>query len=120
MTHAAVGAILTTVAGLVAWWFGGDIAAQGAVAAGVVATVVETAAVSLLRPALDPPFETLLKRWAYGLGLRVGGVALVGVAVLVWPERFPVLPTALAFIAVLIPLLFGEMRLVVTRLRTTR
>lgn len=45
---------------------------------------------------------------------------MVGVAVLVWPERFPVLPTALAFIAVLIPLLFGEMRLVVTRLRTTR
>jgi hypothetical protein len=120
VTHAVVGVVLTAVAGLVAWWLGGGIAAQGAVVAGLVATVVETAAVSLLRPALEPPFLKLLKRWAYGLGLRVGGVALVGVAVLVWPERFPVLPTALAFIGVLIPLLLGEMRLVVTRLRKTR
>jgi len=120
VTHAVVGLVLTTASGLVVWRLGGSIAAQGAVAAGVLATVVETVAVSLLRPALVPPFERLLKRWAYGLGLRVGGVAAVGVAVLVWPERFPVLPTALGFVAVLIPLLFGEMRLVVTRLRTTR
>jgi hypothetical protein len=42
----------------------------------------------------------------------------VGVAVVQWPERFPPLPTALGFVAVLIPLLFGEMGMVVTRLRT--
>ena len=120
MSHAILGFILTVASGAVAWRLGGGIAAQGAVAAGALATVVETAAVSLLRPALVSPFEKLLKRWAYGLGLRVGAVAAVGAAVLFLPERFPVLPTALGFVAVLIPLLFGEMRLVITSLRMKR
>jgi ABC-type Co2+ transport system permease subunit len=104
---------------LAAWWWGRS-GALAAGAAGLLATGVETVAVSALRPALEPPFERLLKRWAVGLALRLAGVAGVGIAVLRWPERFPVLPTALGFLMVLLPLLFGEMRLVVTKLRTTR
>jgi hypothetical protein len=86
----------------------------------VLATGIELVAVRLLVPALAPPFERLVRRWAYGLGLRLGGVGLVGLAVVQWPARFAPLPTALGFVVVLIPLLFGEMRMVVTRLRTTR
>jgi hypothetical protein len=39
-------------------------------------------------------------------------VVLVGVAVTLDPERFPPLPTAFAFLGVLVPLLFLEVRLV--------
>jgi hypothetical protein len=34
--------------------------------------------------------------------------------------RFPLVPTAVGFLVVLLPLMVGEMRLVWTRLRTTR
>jgi hypothetical protein len=116
----AVGLGLTAVVGAVCWWLGGTRAAVAGVMAGSLAVGIETAAVRLLTPALVPPFERLAKRWAYGLGLRLAGVGLVGVAVVGWPARFPPLPTALGFVAVLIPLLFGEMHLVVARLRATR
>jgi hypothetical protein len=112
--------MLTAVAmALAAWWWGGDSAAAAG-AAGVLAAAAEGAAVTALRPALVPPFDRLLQRWAVGLALRVGALVAVAVAVLRWPGWFPVLPTALGFLVVLMPLLFGEMRLVVTRLRTTR
>jgi hypothetical protein len=118
MKHLAAGLLLSAVAAVLAdWWWGGGAAAA---AGGLLATAAETAAVTVLRPALEPPFERLLKRWSVGLGLRVGAVTLVGVAVLRWRDWFPVLPTVTGFLLVLIPLLLGEMRLVVTRLRTTR
>jgi hypothetical protein len=120
MRQAVLGLILTAVVGAVSWQLGGEPAAVAALAAGVLATGIETLALRLLVPALVPPFERLVKRWAYGLALRLGGVGLVGMAVVRWPAQFPPLPTALGFVAVLIPLLFGEMRLVVTRLRTAR
>ena len=120
MRQAALGVTLTAAASAVSWWLGGVAAAVATLAAGILATGIETVALRLLLPALEPPFERLVKRWAYGLGLRLGGVGLVGVAVVRWPAQFPPLPTALGFVAVLIPLLFGEMRLVVTRLRTAR
>lgn len=120
MKHLAAGLLLSVSAvALAGWWWGRD-AAVVAGAAGLLAAAAETAAVTVLRPALAPPFDRLLKRWVVGLGLRIGAVAAVGVAVLRWPTRFPVLPAALGFLMVLMPLLFGEMRLVVTKLRTTR
>jgi hypothetical protein len=118
--QAAAGLVLTAGVGAVCWWLGGRSAALAGGAAGLAATAIEVTALRLLTPALVPPFGRLIRRWAYGLGLRLGGVGLVGLAVLRWPVRFPPLPTALGFVAVLIPLLFGEMRMVVTRLRTTR
>ena len=120
MRPVALGLALTAVVSAVSWWLGGTPAAVAATSAGVLAVGIETVALLLLTPALVPPFERLVKRWAYGLGLRRAGVGLVGVAVVGWPARFPPLPTALGFVAVLIPLLFGEMHLVVTRLRATR
>jgi len=118
--HFAAGLLLTaTATALAGWWWGRD-AAVVAGAAGLLAAAAETVAVIALRPALVPPFEHLLERWAVGLGLRIGAVVAVGVAVLRWPARVPVLPAALGFLMVLLPLLFGEMRLVVTKLRTTR
>lgn len=120
MRHLGAGLLLTVVVALLAGrLWGRDAAVAGAIA-GVLAAGIESGAVTLLRRALDPPFERLLKRWALGLGLRLGGLALVVGAVVLWPRRFPVLPTAVGFVAVLIPLMLGEMWLVWTKLRTTR
>lgn len=120
MKQAVAGLVLAAVVGAVGWWRGGAPAALGGLSAGLLATAIEVTALRLLAPALVPPYERLLKRWAMGLGLRLGGLAAVVAAVLAWPGRFPVLPTALGFMAVLIPLLLGEMWVVATKLRTTR
>jgi hypothetical protein len=44
------------------------------------------------------------------MGLRLGGVVLLMVAVVVRRDLFDPLPTALGFLGVLIPLLFFEAR----------
>jgi hypothetical protein len=120
MKSALMGLLLTVAIAGGAWWLGGASAGRAAALAGLVAAAIETAAVSLLAPTLEPPFDRALKRWAYGLALRMTGAGAVGVAVL-WQRRFfPPLPTVIGFLGVLLPLLVGEMRLVVTKLRATR
>lgn len=120
MRHLGVGLLLTVVVALLAGRLWGPDAAVAGAIAGLLAAAIESGAVTLLRRALDPPFERLLQRWALGLGLRLGGLGLVVGAVVLWPRRFPVLPTAVGFVAVLLPLMLGEMWLVWTKLRTTR
>lgn len=120
MKHLAVGLLLAGSVAAIAWRGWGAEAAVGAGLAGLLAAAIESAAVSLLRRALQPPFERLFKRWAMGLALRLGGLLLVVGAVLRWPGHFPPVPTAIGFLAVLIPLLLGEMWLVWTNLRTKR
>jgi len=116
----AFGLVLTAAVGAVGWWRGGETAAVGGLAAGLLATAIEATALRVLTPALVPPFERLMKRWAIGFGLRLAGLATVVTAVVLRPGWFPALPTALGFMAVLIPLLLGEMWVVSRNLRTTR
>ncbi|MDH3498108.1 MAG: hypothetical protein OER21_15230 [Gemmatimonadota bacterium] len=117
MTHALLGLALT--AGLTGFAFAvwGSGHALAAMAAGVLATGLETGALALLTPALVPPYTKLVARWALGLGLRLLGVALVAVAVLRFREQFPPLATAIGFLGVLIPLLFDEVRILLGRMR---
>ncbi len=117
MKHALLGAMLTAGLAAVAWSVWGGAAGLAALAAGALATALETGALALLTPGLVPPYEKLLKRWAMGLGLRVLGVALVGVGVVRFREQFPPLPTAIGFLGVLIPLLFHEVRILLGRMR---
>ncbi|HEV8456325.1 MAG TPA: hypothetical protein VGQ24_15605 [Gemmatimonadales bacterium] len=89
---------------------------QGALLPGLVfgltATAIQVIAVALVRPAFDGETVRLLKRWGLGMLLRVLGVALVATAVTLDRALFPPLPTAFAFLGVLVPLLFMEVRLV--------
>jgi hypothetical protein len=82
-----------------------------AVVFGLLATAIQLAAGALVRPVLDAPNRNLLRRWGYGMGLRLGGVILFAVLVALWRDVFLPLPTAIGFLGVLMPLLFMEIRL---------
>jgi len=77
---------------------------------GALATAIQVAASALLRRAAGQPFERLLKAWGLGMGLRMLGVTLFLLAVVADRVHFPPLPTALAFVGVLIPLMFSDLR----------
>jgi hypothetical protein len=79
---------------------------------GLIATTIQTVSVALVRPVFNGETVRLLKRWGWGMLLRGLGVALVAVAVTLDRTLFPPLPTAFAFLGVLVPLLFLEVRLV--------
>jgi hypothetical protein len=79
---------------------------------GLLATGIQVASVALVRPVFGGETVRLLKRWGMGMLLRILGVALVAAAVTIDSALFPPLPTAFAFLGVLVPMLFLEIRLV--------
>jgi hypothetical protein len=79
---------------------------------GLMATAIQVISVELVRPAFAGETTRLLKRWGWGMLLRLLGVALVAILVTLDQAHFPPLPTALGFLGVLVPLLFLEVRLV--------
>jgi hypothetical protein len=107
---AAAGLGLTVLVTALAWlvWGEGAIFASGIF--GLLATLVQTAAVLIVRPVWKASFDRFAVRWLAGIGLRLLGVAAIVLAVLVGPDQFPPLPTAFAYLGVLIPLLFTETR----------
>ena len=111
MKVAALGLVLTAgVSGIVvALWGSGALVAS--IGFGLLATVIQVAAHALVRPAVAGPFKDLLRRWGYGMALRVGGIVFFGVAVWARQDVFLPLPSALGFLGVLVPLLFTEIRL---------
>jgi hypothetical protein len=105
-----MGLVLTAVvSGLLVLAFGRAVA-PAALLFGGIATAIQVAASTLLQRAFGQPFERLLKAWGLGMGLRMFGVMLFLVAVLADRVLFPPLPTALAFVGVLIPLMFSDLR----------
>jgi hypothetical protein len=79
---------------------------------GFLATTIQTAATWKLKPVLGRPFVELIRGWALGMGLRLAGVVLIAVAVTLDRHMFPPLAAAIAYLGVLIPLLFGEIYLI--------
>ncbi|HEU4682358.1 MAG TPA: hypothetical protein VFS51_11455 [Gemmatimonadales bacterium] len=112
MKGLALGGLLTVlVSGLLVLAWGQEALLPGLVF-GLIATGIQVISVAMVRPVFHGETVPLLKRWGFGMLLRVLGVALVGVAVTIDRALFPPLPTALAFLGVLVPLLFMEIRLV--------
>lgn len=110
MKHLAWGLTLTAVVtALLVWGFGAAALIPGLVF-GALATAIQMAAGLFLRRAAGKPFEQLLKAWGMGMGLRVLGMFLFLAAVLADRTVFPPVPTALAFVGVLIPLMFSDIR----------
>ena len=99
---AGLGGVLVAVAAGI----GGRAAALG----GAVAVLAQLGAVRLLRPAMRAPQLVFMSRWLSGMGVRV--LALGGVLAIAATHRavLPLLPAALGFLGVLLPLLFLETR----------
>ncbi len=112
MKGLALGISLTLlVSGLLVLGWGRDALLSGLVF-GLIATVIQATSVALVKPVYAGETVQLLKRWGIGMLLRGLGVALVAVAIIADRDLFPPVPTALAFLGVLVPLLFMEVRLV--------
>lgn len=111
MKPASAGVGLTVLVGAILFLAFGPAAITPAVVFGSIATLIQLAATSLLRRADGAPLPVFMRSWAAGAGLRFIGVLLIAVAVLARRDLFPPLPTAFAFLGVMIPLLFMEIRL---------
>jgi hypothetical protein len=106
----AAGMFLTVVAaGLLRWQFG-PAALLPAVVFGLLAVAIQLGAGRAMRGATLLPHAEFLKRYGIGMGLRLGGVVVLLLAIVLRRDLFPPLPTALGFLGVLIPLLFLEAR----------
>lgn len=106
------GLLLTAaVAGVLTLGFGRGALLPGA-AFGILATVLQMIAVRALRRGMAGGTTEFFKGMGIGMALRFGGIVLVLVAVLFDRGRFPPLPTALAYVGVVVPLLLFEVRFV--------
>ena len=108
---AVLGILLALLAGLVGGVVAGPAGFRGAAAFGGLAVVLQVAAVALAAPKIGVgDYRGFLVRWAAGIGLRFLGVEALPVAVLADRALFPPLPSALGYIAVVVPLLLFEIR----------
>lgn len=101
--------LLAAAASLLRWRFGAE-ALLPAVVFGGLAIAIQVGAGRAMRGATLLPHAEFLKRYGIGMGLRLGGVVILLVAIVLRRDLFPPLPTALGFLGVLIPLLFFEAR----------
>jgi len=96
------GAAITAVAVL----FGGVAAGIG----GTVALTAQVTAVALLRPAMQASHPVFLGRWLGGMGIRALALGLLVGYAATHRAALPLLPAALGYLGVLLPLLFLETR----------
>ncbi|GBD32299.1 MAG: hypothetical protein KatS3mg081_1962 [Gemmatimonadales bacterium] len=101
---------MTAVVTLLVWAVWDRRAALAALLFGLLAVVLQTVAIVLLRPAIEAPLKRLAVRWLMGTALRLGGAALWAAAAVLDRVAFPPLPTAVGYLGVLVPLLFLETR----------
>lgn len=107
----AVGLALTAAVTGVLWLVWDGAAVVPGVTFGLLATGIQLAAVAIMRPVAGAAdFANFAKRWGVGMGLRLGGVVVFATLVLVDRTVFPPLPSAFAYVAVIVPLLFMETR----------
>lgn len=108
---AGLGLALTAGVAAACWAAWGQTAGVAAGLFGLWAAMLQVVATRLAGPALAAgDYRGLLARWGVGALLRVGGVVALPVAVVLGRDRFPALPSAIGYLAVLIPLFFLEMR----------
>lgn len=107
-----LGVMLTAAAGALAFAVWGQAALLPSVTFGLVATTIQLASTRMALAARHAGFGVFAQRWALGMLLRLGGVALIPVAVLAARAQFRPEPAALGYLVVLLPLLYWETRLV--------
>jgi hypothetical protein len=101
-TLASVGLLLVAASVLI----GG----KGAGIGGAFAVIAQTAAVALLRPAIAAPQPVFMGRWLGGVAIRALVLSALLAISATNQQTIPVLPAALGYLGVLLPLLFTETR----------
>ncbi|MEO7354772.1 MAG: hypothetical protein ABIZ70_10555 [Gemmatimonadales bacterium] len=96
---------------LISAWLWGMPGAKAALFFGGLATLIQLLADRLARRLGVPATVDRLKVYAIGMALRFGGVALIGVAMMLGGEGFSLLGAALGYLGVILPLLYLETRL---------
>jgi hypothetical protein len=81
-----------------------------AMVGGGIATSAQVAAVALLRPGMKAGTPEFVRRWATGIAIRGGSAVVLAGVVFATRTVLPPLWTALGFLAVLLTLLYAEMR----------
>ena len=97
------------VSGIV-WAVWGRSAAFAGMLFGLLAVLLQTVAIWLLRPVIEAPLRRLAVRWLMGTALRLAGAGLWALAAVLDRATFPPLPAAVGYLGVLVPLLFLETR----------
>ena len=105
------GAVGTAGVTVLAWLLWGVVGAQSALLFGVVATGIQLLADRLARRLGVAVTVDRLLVYSIGVVLRIGGVALIGVAAFLRGEAFSPPGAALGYLGVLLPLLYLETRL---------
>jgi hypothetical protein len=85
----------------------------GGVAAGIGgagAVAAQTVAVMLLRPAMAAPQPVFMGRWLGGMAIRAVMLGMVLTVAATHRDSLPLLPAALGYLGVLLPLLVTETR----------
>lgn len=106
-----LGLALTALVTGIEWLIWGTPAVVAALSFGLVATAIQLVAIRTLEPGLAGPYADLVKHFAVGMGLRLGGIVLFLGAVLADRALFPPLASAFGYLGVVVPLLFAETKL---------
>jgi hypothetical protein len=107
---ALVGSAVELVVAALALVNAGVMGLAAALVGGGIATSAQVAAVALLRPGMKAETPEFVRRWASGIAIR-GASALVLVALVVATKTvLPPLWMVVGFLAVLLTLLYAEMR----------
>lgn len=108
---AGLGLALTAAAGGLSWALWGHAGAHAALVFGGIATVLQVGAAALMaKPLAAGDYRALMPRWAMGSLIRLVGIVAIPIAVAIDRSTFPPLGAALGYLAVMIPLLFFEIR----------
>jgi hypothetical protein len=107
-----VGLALTALVTWLLWLGFGDVALLPGACFGLLSLGIQLLAVRSLRRDWAGSNNAFLQSVGLGMALRMGGIVVMLVAIVVDRGRFPPLPSAFAFLGVLIPLLFLEVRFV--------
>lgn len=105
-----VGLLLVAMAAGIAGVAEGSRAALSAGGFAILALVIQLGASRLMVGHARAPMGQFLKRYGAGMGLRLLGVAIVGLVIWLEPAGMSPVAAALGYIGVLIPLLFLEAR----------
>lgn len=105
-----LGFLLVGLTALVGWLVAGEAGFRASCLAGLLGLGAHLLAAKLIRHKLKSDLQALAGAYVAGIAIRFGGVAIAFAAVRYDDGFFPPGPTLIGYVAVLVPMLFMEIR----------